>query len=200
MKYLITIERLSCNDFILEKNKTKMNQEKTEGNRSNEIMSKLLDTQNVMKNKFEKAYINRLEREHNINEAMQPLLITSSNEDTSPSSINETDSQQESSLRNLAISKNKTSQLRLATKSYSNCAIKSQPMSTKKFVDIINNEKDLENSTCKNVNNIHKSIDNPNELCARLRVLLPSLIIGEVKHVEEIKAIIIKLHELEILV
>lgn len=180
-----------------------MNQEKTDENKSNEIMLKLIATQNVMKNKFKKAYENRLEREYNLNNAMQPLLIASSIEDTSSSIINENESQQESSLQNHSDSVNKTHQLSLSAKSYSNYAKKSRP-ATVNLVDIKNIETDLENSTGKNVNIIHNLIDNPNELCARLRVLLSSLFVDDVKHVEEhveeMKTIINKLHELEILV
>lgn len=36
-------------------------------------ISKLTATQNVIRNKFEKAYVNRLEHEHDVNQAMKPL-------------------------------------------------------------------------------------------------------------------------------
>lgn len=37
----------------------------------------------IIKNKFSKAYANRLENENNLNQAMQPLLMESSNDATS---------------------------------------------------------------------------------------------------------------------
>lgn len=152
-----------------------MKQEEIEGNTSNEITSKLLATQNVMKNKFKKAFANRVEREHNLKQSIAPLIASTT--------INVSDSPEESdSLRNLSKTKNTTNQLRLATKSYSNHAldIKSRPMTT--------------------VNNIHSCFDDPNKLCDRLRLLLSSQIVGNMEHVEEINSIFMKLRELEIIV
>lgn len=40
-------------------------------------LSKLTATQNVIRNKFKKAYTNRLEREHDVNRAMKPLTSSS---------------------------------------------------------------------------------------------------------------------------
>lgn len=40
---------------------------------SNEIASKISDTRNVITNKFKMAHINRLEREHELNQSMKPL-------------------------------------------------------------------------------------------------------------------------------
>lgn len=45
-----------------------------------------------------------------------------------------------------------------------------------------------------------KSINNVNELCDRLRVLLSSMTTNELKNREEINAIMMKLYDLEILV
>lgn len=127
-------------------------QEKETGiNRSNEIITKLAATQNVIKNKFSKAYANRLEHENNLNQAMQPLFIELVN-DTTPLSITK----------------------------------QSRPMTSTKVVD---------NKNC----NREAGFNNPNELCDRLRILLSAVIVGDVKHVEEMNAIIMKLHELEIL-
>lgn len=39
-------------------------------------MSKLTVTQNVIRNKFQKAYTNRLENEDDLNRAMKPLITT----------------------------------------------------------------------------------------------------------------------------
>lgn len=52
-------------------------------NDSNMNTMKLAATQNVLKNKFSKAYANRLEGENNLEEAMQPLLIGILNDETS---------------------------------------------------------------------------------------------------------------------
>lgn len=49
-------------------------QEKSELNGDpNEILLKTIDTQDVIRKKFEKACMNRLEREHDVNQAMKPL-------------------------------------------------------------------------------------------------------------------------------
>lgn len=48
-------------------------------------MSKLSVTQNVIRNKFKKACANRLEHEHDVDQAMKPFLMESSNEVTSSS-------------------------------------------------------------------------------------------------------------------
>lgn len=152
--------------------------EKTEGNKANEIMSKLITKQIVMKNKFKKAYENRLEREYNLNQSMEPLI-------TSLSSTNKTEATKEShSLRNLP--KNTAQQLRLATKSYSGHIIKSRPMSTT-TIKLNHNKNDSENDFI---------VDDPDKLCLRLRLLLTA---GHMNHVEEINTIIRKLRELDIL-
>lgn len=136
---------------------------KMEKTGSNEIISKISATQNVLKNKFSKAIANRLEHEKNLNQTMQPHLATTSLK-------NESESLHDNSLRNLSNnSKNKTQQFRLATKSYLNHAIQSRPMITAKHGD------------------------NANELCDRLRLLLTSMIAGDVEQAEEINVIIMKL-------
>lgn len=141
---------------------------KMEKTRSNEIISKIAATQNVIKNKFSKAIANRLEHEKNLNQTMQPLLTTSSDGVTSLK--NESESLHDNSLRNLSNNnKNKTHQFRLATKSYLNHAMQPRPMITAKHDD------------------------NANELCDRLRLLLTSMIPGDVEQAEEINAIIMKL-------
>lgn len=48
-----------------------------------ESMSKLSVTQNVIRDKFKKAYANRLEHEHDADQTMKPFLMESSNEATS---------------------------------------------------------------------------------------------------------------------
>lgn len=54
--------------------KSAAHQEKTEQeSRSSEIRSKLSVTQNVIRNKFEKACKNRLEHEHDAKQAMEPF-------------------------------------------------------------------------------------------------------------------------------
>lgn len=54
-----------------------------EENVSNEIKIKLAATQDVIKNKFSKAYANRIDGENNLNHVMQPLLMGSTNDATS---------------------------------------------------------------------------------------------------------------------
>lgn len=51
-----------------------------EKNESNEITKKFIQTQNIIKKKFSKAYANRLENENNLNHVMQPILLETSNE------------------------------------------------------------------------------------------------------------------------
>lgn len=182
--------------MILEESDTGALQNKNDGNRSNEIMSKLAATQNVMKSKFAKAYANRLEREYNLNQAMEPLM-------TSP--INKSKSwKKDDSLRNQSKPKKTARQLNLAVQSYSNHAIKSRPMTTK-LVDSEKEGEKIEHSISysnieKNAHNIRKYFYDPNELCNRLRLLLTSQIACDAKCVKEINTIIIKLYDLDILV
>lgn len=165
-----------------------------EGNKSNEVISKLIATQNVLKNKFRNAHANRIEHENNINQSLNPLQI------------NESKSTVESdSLRNLSKTNKNTQQFRLAAKSYSNHAnvIKSQPMTivastatTKsQSHESENVRKKPEKSNC-----VH--LLDPNELCDRLRSLLttPITIADNANRVEEINAIIAQLRDLDILV
>lgn len=151
----------------------------SEKDRTNAIMSKISATQNVMKNKFEKAYTNRMNREQNLSPVSEQLNVL-------PSTLmNETESSKEDvSLRSLFESKNKAHQLRLAKKSYSNQAI--QPRSN--AMKLVDSE-----------NIIRKYSDDPNKLSDRLRFLLTSQIAG-VNHTEEINTIISKLHNLNIIV
>lgn len=48
-------------------------QEKQSESMSNEIALKITDTRNAIMNKFKMAYMNRLEREHELNQSMKPL-------------------------------------------------------------------------------------------------------------------------------
>lgn len=145
---------------------------------SDELMSQIATTQNIMKNKFNTAYANRLEREHNLNEVIKPLTELST---TTTPTINDSDALAgDNSLRNL--SKNATQQLRLATKSYPNRSINSRPMSITRNDDSVNAEID------------------PNELCSSLRFLLSSQILGTADHTAEINDIITKLRELKVIV
>lgn len=122
-------------------------QEKTdEISRSNAIMMKLAVTQNVIRKKFEKACMNRLEQENDVKQAMKPHM----------ESLNDATS--------LSIAK------------------QSQPITNYKKLQEIRSVQYIKNT------------NNPNELCNRLR-----MIAGDVKHVEERNAIIMKLRELEIL-
>lgn len=170
MKNLIPFQRLSSNDFL----KMQSEEFKTERNK-NKIMSKLSATQNALKKKFDEAYTNRLEHENNLNESLNKI--------TTP--LPTIESETHSSLRRLSESKNKTQQLRLATKSYSNHTKKTRPEA-------------LGSSNLKNVNNIPNSIDDPNELCDKLRLVLSSLNAGDAKNVEEINAIIMRLRKSEV--
>lgn len=177
--------------MLLEKDTT-LQENKTEGNRSNEIMLKLLATQNVMKNKFKNAYANRLEREYNLNQSIKPLITSS----LPLSSINDSESTEKNdSLRNLSKIKNVAQQLRLATKSYSNhvIAIKPRPMIAKTRTKIDDKKNNIEN-------NIHNCFDDPNKLCNRIRFLISSQNDGYTNNVEEINDIITKLRKLEIIV
>lgn len=58
-------------------------------------VSKLTNTQSVIRNKFAKAYTNRLEHEHDVKQAMQPLVrksakhVDSENDGKKPVDLNE---------------------------------------------------------------------------------------------------------------
>lgn len=158
------------------------NKSVAERKRSNEIMSELVSTQHVLKNKFKQALANRLNHENNLNQAMEPLRA----------SIKETETQdRDDSLRNLSILKNTASQLRLATKSYLKQTMESRPIPTMKLADD-------ENVRILYNDNIHNN--NPNELCDRLRLLIATQNTENANHVEEIKTILAKLHDLDLLV
>lgn len=62
-------------------------EKKTEENKSNAIITKLIATQNVMKNKFKKAYANRLEGESNLEQSMIPITALTSNEADSSKTV-----------------------------------------------------------------------------------------------------------------
>lgn len=72
-----------------------MYQQKTE----KENMMKLIAAQNVIRNKFKKAYMNRIEHENDINHAIKPLHIESLNFITS-STNNASDSQHDIIFKN----------------------------------------------------------------------------------------------------
>lgn len=120
---------------------------------SNAISSQLAVTQNVIRNKFEKACINRLEHEKDVNQVLKPLIANP----TSSSTCDDRHQQQQSTA---------------AVKIKLNESVKSRLMRT----------------------------SNPNELCARLRVLLAAANTTNVmKRIKEINAILEKLVELGIL-
>lgn len=133
-------------------NKSTTLQEKTKHNGRAKIMSQFVNTQNIIRNKFEKAYMNRIKHE-------QPLLMNSSIDGASLSTTKQS--------RAMKI--------------------------TAKVSDSKNYKKDLETSVL--------YINNPNELCERLRILLSTMHADDnAKHVEEIHNIIMKLNELDLLV
>lgn len=68
-------------------NNNKSNQEKTEHesmSNANDTTSKISITQSVIRKKFQKACMNRIEREHDVNQALKPLIA---NSQTSSSTI-----------------------------------------------------------------------------------------------------------------
>lgn len=141
-------------------------------------VSKLTATQNVIKNKFEKAYTNRLVNEHDVNHVMKPLTASPSSSTSSSSSTSTVDLESKNSdfsIHNLSkTTTNNSPQLHLATKSDSNHAIK------------LNEEK-------------HQH--DPNTLCAILRILLASSPNdGDIRCTQQIKSILDELRELEIII
>lgn len=103
---------------------------------ANAIRKKLIATRNVIKNKFHKAYADRIEHENKLKQTIRPTTT-----------------------------------------------------STKTSAD--KNNKEIDNNII--------SFNNPNEMCERLRKLISTSCEDDVKQVEEMKAIIKKLHEQEIL-
>lgn len=92
-----------------------------EDHRSNEIVSKIVDTQNVIKNKFEKACANRLKHEQNVKRVINrltPLTDNSESESKDPS------------LPDLSKTTNNIPQLRFSNKNQSNHVIKSKSIKT----------------------------------------------------------------------
>lgn len=105
---------------------SKMNSDKSTANQekmNQDSVSKITATQNVIRNKFKKAYKNRLDHEHDVNQAMKPLTVTSSSTLTD---------NLESKNSNFSKTVNGAPQLRLPTKSFSNHAIKSELIKTNK--------------------------------------------------------------------
>lgn len=100
-------------------------------------ISKINETQRVIRNKFKTAYANRIDHEHNVNQAMQPLSDSLS-----------------------------------ATTTASNHSLK--------YSSLVTND--------------------VNDLCNRLQHLLESQTKRNVNHEQEIKTIIYKLRDLEIIV
>lgn len=142
-------------------------------NELNAIMSKIHNTQNVIRNKFEKACKNRLEHERETDCAMQPLVAS-----ISPSSdldYNEIVSSSHNLPKTDAL-KEWVHQPRLHAKMRSNHAVVKSRMARK---------------------NDHEEIDT-NKLCNRLRLLLSSPFAG-LHYDREINTIIAKLCEHEIL-
>lgn len=131
-------------------------------------MSNLNDTQNIIKKKFEKAYMNRLEHEDDVNQAMKPLTAVSA-------SISDDIESKNVSLRDLSKTMNRTSQLRLASKSYS----------------IHASESERNKTTQKN--------QDPNALCDSLRMQLSSLFAGDMNCMQSINAILEQLRDLDII-
>lgn len=134
--------------------------------------SKLTATQNILRNKFEKAYTNRVEHEDNVNRALNPLTATSSSITDNLESENNN-----FSLHDLSKTTNDTPQLRLSTKSYSNNGINSQLIETIK----------------------EKHCD-PNALCDELRTQISSLLAGEMNCIHIINNILEELRDLQIIV
>lgn len=137
-------------------------------------VSKLTAAQNVIKNKFEKAYTNRLINEHDVNRAMKPLTADPSSTSTS-SSVDLESKNTDFSLHNLSkttTATNNSPPSHLATKNVSNHVIKTN----------------------------EKKQHNPNTLCAILRILLAtSPNVGNM-HMQQINAILDELRELEIII
>lgn len=142
-------------------------------------MSKITATQKVIRNKFKKAYTNRLEREHDVNSAMKPLTTTTLITSDLESKNNDF------ALRNRNLSKttNNSPRLYLTSKGYSNRAIKSK-----------------QNKPMSNRKNKEKHHD-PNKLCDSLRILLSSSQhTGDMKCLQQISIILNMLRELKIIV
>lgn len=134
-------------------------------------MSKLSATQNIIRNKFEKVYTNRLEHEQDVEQALKPLTANAS------TTVIQQPQQQQQHItydldlkNNLAKTINSTPQLRLSNKSYLKHPAKSK--SIKKHCD-------------------------PNELCDNLRMLLSTPFAVDMN---SINAILGELRNLEIIV
>lgn len=127
-----------------------------EETKSNEFTAKLIATQDMMKDKFKKAYANRLEREQNIHQSMRPLATsTKINNSENP------EPEQSDSLRSLSKTKNTNDQLRFTNKSYSTHA------DVKKLDDYFDDS-------------------DPNQLCIRLRLLITAGHMNNMKKINRI--------------
>lgn len=100
---------------------------------------KMVAAQNIIKEKFSKAFANRIINENNLNHVKQPLLMRISDD------------------------------------------VSSLPVAS-------------------SLNVPETSIIKPNDICNRLRIVVSKMIAGEVQHEGEMKNIIMRLRELEIIV
>lgn len=138
--------------------------------------SKLTATQNVIRDKFEKAYTNRVEHEQDVNRVMNRL--TAIPQTTLLSMADDLEfKNNDFFIRNPTKTTNDTPQLRLSNKSYSIHAIKSSTNKT-------NREKHHD----------------PNALCDNLRIQLSSLLAGDMNSMHLINEILDELRDLNIIV
>lgn len=133
-------------------------------------VSKLSATQNVLRKKFEKAYTNRLEHEREVNQAMKPLTMSVSSSSSSSPSRTTAHFQSETV--------NSTPELDLSTKSYSLHPFKSES-------ELIKTNKEKQRDA--------------NVLCDSLRMLLPSLLTGDMNCMQSINSILEEMRDLEII-
>lgn len=139
---------------------------------SNEIVSKFIATRNVIKNKFAKACMNRMEHERDEREAIKPLT---SFLDSRSHALNLKSKGNESKKMSLLKSPIKTDTK--IYRSYLERAIKMRKIQKNK-----------------------EKKDDPNELCNRLKKLLKLQIASNGNHEQEVHSIIKKLHDLDIFV
>lgn len=136
-------------------------------------MSKIIATKNVIRNKFKKACLNRIENENNVNKTMKSLTAIT------PSTCDLESKNYDFSHQQLSNTKNDSPQTHLSIKSQSNHAIKSRPLKT--FGK--------------------KHQHDPNALCDNLRILLASMPnVGDVKCMHQIKTILDELRKLGIII
>lgn len=122
-------------------------------------MSRINATQNVIRNKYKKAYTRRLEHEHDVNQSMIPLTAAT----TTVESKNK-----DFSLQNLSKTPNVSSHL--TTKSFSKRAIKSRSIKT-------NKEKRIDpNTLCDSLKILLTSSQNVGEMkCMQISSILDEL-------------------------